>query len=158
MTRAAAAVDGTSIRLLLVVTASAGLAAVDLNSKLVLETPPWAYHERSLPWVALCLVVLLGVALLALVPSRVVAVAAGITGGGVLGNLLSARWNENNVANPFLLGSRTDDWIAFNVADVLVLVGVLVLMPALMRVAIRHRHRLRPPSAFERRLERWLGL
>lgn len=158
MREAAAAADAVRIRLLLVVTASAGLAAVDLNSKLVLETPPWAYHERSLAWVALCLVVLIGVALLALVPSRVVAVAAGITGGGVLGNLLSARWNENNVANPFLLGSPTDDWIAFNVADVLVLVGVLVLMPALMRVAIRQRHRLRPPSAFERRLERWLGL
>ncbi|MEJ7569483.1 MAG: hypothetical protein WKF41_14610 [Gaiellaceae bacterium] len=54
--------------------------------------------------------------------------------------------------------SRTDDWIAFNAADVFVLVGVLLLMPALMSVAIHHRDRLRPPSRLERRLHRWLGL
>lgn len=152
------ATDATSSRLLLVLLAASGLAAVDLNTKLVLETPPWAYHERSLAWVGFCLVILLGVAALSLVPSRLVAAAAGITGGGVLGNLLSAQWNDSVVANPFFLGGRTDDWIAFNVADILVLVGVLLLMPALMGVAIRYRHRLRPPSRLERRLERWLGL
>jgi len=158
MAREETATDATSFRLLLVLTAAVGLAAVDLNTKLVLETPPWAYHERSLAWVGLCLVVLLGVAALSLVPSRLVAVAAGITGGGVLGNLLSAQWNGNTVANPFLLGDRADDWIAFNVADIFVLVGVLLLTPALMGVAIRHRDKLRPPSRLERRLERWLGL
>ncbi len=155
--RETTATDGTSERLLLVLTAAAGLAAVDLNLKLALETPHWAYHERSAAWAGLCLLVLVGVGALALIPSRVVAVAAGIMSGGVLGNLLSARWNDNRVPNPLLLGSRTD-WIAFNAADVFVLVGVLLLMPALMRVAIRYRHRLRQPSPLERRLERWLGL
>jgi len=41
---------------------------------------------------------------------------------------------------------------AFNVADVVFLLGVLMLAVALARVAVRHRDRLLPPS----RAERWL--
>ena len=142
-------------RLLLVVAPAAALAAADLGVKATMPTPPWHFHERSSGWVALSVVVLLGALALARVPSRAVAICAGVMSGGVGGNLLSARWNDNRVPNPLFLGDHVNG-IAFNAADVFILVGNLLLTVSLVLVTIRNRDRLLPPrqwvAAVHRRL------
>ena len=47
--------------------------------------------------------------------------------------------------------------IAFNAADVFILVGNLVLMVSLMVVTIRHRDRLIPPRRWKAALRRRFG-
>lgn len=144
-------------RLALVVASAVALAAVDLSVKASIATAPWYLHQRSSAWVALSVVVLAFLFALAVVPSRAVAIAAGVMAGGVIGNVVSARLDGNRVPNPFLLGDHTNG-IAFNLADVFVLTGNLLLVVALMAVAISNRHRLLPPRAWEQALRRRLGL
>src|SRR5690606_12950196 len=60
------------------------LAAADLAVKATWPTPWWAYHQRSLAWVLLCLIVLAAISLLLRLPSLLVPPAAGILAGGVL--------------------------------------------------------------------------
>ncbi len=144
-----------SERLALVVVTAAVLAAGDLWVKAVVATPPWDVHQRSSGWVALSLLVLVALLALAAVPSRAVAIAAGVMMGGVIGNLVSARLDGNRVPNPFLLGDRTTG-IAFNLADVFVLTGNLLLVVTLIVVTIRNRHRLLPPRSWEHALRRRL--
>jgi hypothetical protein len=138
-------------RAFLIVVPAATLALVDLTVKATIATPPWSFHARSHAWVVLCVVLLVGALLLALVPSRAVALAAGVLSGGVLGNLVSARLDGNRVPNPFLIGDYTAG-IAFNLADVFVLTGNLMLAVALLVVTLRNRSRLIPPRAWERSL------
>jgi len=140
-----------SERLFLLVVLAAGLAAADLLVKLTVATPPWHFHPRSDSWVVLSVAVLVAALLLTLVPSRLVAVAAGVMCGGVLGNLLSALFDGNRVPNPLHVGDATGG-VAFNLADVFFLAGNLLLMLALMAVTIRNRRRLIPPRAWERAL------
>ena len=142
-----------SERLFLVVVSAAVLAAADLSVKASVPTPPWYFHQRSSAWVALSLGVLIFLLALAAVPSRAVAIAAGVMGGGVIGNLISARLDGNRVPNPFLLGDRTNG-IAFNLADLFVLSGNLLLVVALIAVTIRSRHRLLPPRDWKHALRR----
>lgn len=143
-------------RLFLVSAAAVVLIAADLGVKATIPTLPWHFHERSSAWEVLCMLVLLGALALARVPSRAVAIGAGILSGGVAGNLLSARWNDNRVPNPLVVGDYPT-WIAFNAADVFILVGILILMVSLMAVTISHRERLIPPrrvgAALRRRLD-----
>ena len=114
------------------------LAAADLAVKATWPTPWWAYHQRSLAWVLLCLIVLAAISLLLRLPSLLVPPAAGILAGGVLGNALSAAWNGLAVPNPLVLtGSRSV--IAFNLADVWVIVGLVTLVPLVGTWLIRHR-------------------
>src|SRR4029077_20042170 len=95
----------------------AALASVDQIVKATMHTPWWAFHHRSDGWVVLSMALLIGAVLLALVPSRLVAVAAGVMSGGALGNLVSARWDGNWVPNPLVIGH--DKYVlAFNLADV----------------------------------------
>jgi hypothetical protein len=131
-------------RLFLVSVAAAVLMAADLAVKATIPTPSWQFHERSSAWEALCVLVLVGALALARIPSRAVAVGAGVLSGGVAGNLLSARWNDSRVPNPLVVGDYSNG-IAFNLADVLILVGIVILTVSLMAVAIRHRDRLLPP-------------
>jgi len=138
-------------RMLVLVAAAALLASADLFVKLAVSTPMWAFHYRNGWWVGVSLATLLGAAALAFVPSTAVAAAAGVMSGGVLGNLISWRWNGDYVPNPIVVVTKTGVF-AFNVADVVFLVGVLMLTASLMIVTIRHRDRLLPPS----RAERWL--
>ena len=143
-------------RLFLVSAAAMVLMAADFSVKATIPTAPWHFHERSSAWEVLCVVLLLGALALARVPSRAVAIGAGVLSGGVAGNLLSARANENGVPNPLVLGDYANG-IAFNVADVFILVGNLTLMVSLMVVTIQHRHRLIPPRQVRAALRRRLG-
>jgi lipoprotein signal peptidase len=146
-----------SHRLLLFAVPAILLASADLIVKASVPTAWWAFHHRSDAWVALGIGVLVGACALTLVPSRAVALAAGVATGGVLGNLVSASMNGNRVPNPLVIGGYGHG-IAFNLADVFILFGNALLMSALIVTAVRHRHRFAPPRAWERAVLRQLGL
>jgi Signal peptidase (SPase) II len=144
-----------SDRLLLISAPAVVLASVDLVVKAKVPTESWAFHHRSQAWVVLSLVVLLGAFSLMLVPSRAVALAAGVMSGGAIGNLVSARMDGNWVPNPLVIGSYQRG-IAFNLADVFFLVGLMLLMATVIVVIVRRRDQLAPPRAWERALLRQL--
>jgi hypothetical protein len=91
-------------RLFLLSVAAAVLMAADLAVKATVPTSPWHFHQRSNAWEVLCVVLLFGALALARIPSRAVAIGAGVMSGGVAGNLLSARANDNRVPNPLVVG------------------------------------------------------
>ena len=144
-----------SERLLLFAASAVVLVSVDQVVKATVSTPLWAFHHRSYAWVALSIAVLAGAVLLTLVPSRAVAVAAGVMSAGAIGNLISARLNGNRVPNPLVIGNF-ERGFAFNLADVFFLGGNLLLMAALVVMLVRRRDRLAPPRAWERALLRQL--
>jgi hypothetical protein len=130
-----------SVRVAALLAVALPLAGADLALKAVGTTPSWAYHERSLPWVALCVVLLAGLLTLTIVPSVLVPPAAGVLAAGVLGNGLSAAWNGLSVPNPIVV----DGWhgiVAFNLADVWVVLGIVALVSVLSAWLVRHRHLL----------------
>ena len=144
------------LRLSLFLVPALTLAAVDLAVKALLATKDWDFHPRSHAWSVLAVAVLVVLLVFAVLPSRLVAIAAGVVAGGVLGNVLSAHEHGGRVPNPLVVGP-----VASNLADVFVLVGAPVLMVALARVSIRHRDvidRLIPPRRWEIALRRRLGL
>src|SRR5205814_6519980 len=106
-----------SDRLLLFVAPAALLASVDQVVKATVTTPWWAFHHRSQGWVALSIGLLIAALFLTRVPSRAVAVAGGVMSAGVIGNLVSARWDANYVPNPLVIGGYGHGF-AFNLADV----------------------------------------
>ena len=120
------------------------LAAVDLYVKAIEPTPDWAYHQRSLGWLALSIGLFGGMVLIARIPSLFVALAAGILAGGVIGNSLSAAYHQMEVPNPLLV-EVDQGMIAFNLADVWALSGICLLVLSLGGWLIRNRH-LRPPN------------
>lgn len=120
------------------------LAGADLLWKRIATTPAWAYHARSPAWLALSLGLVAGAVALSLVRSRLVVPAAGLLAGGVLGNALSAAWNGLRVPDPIIASSH-DAVIAFNLADVFTLAGLLALTSALSTVLVRNRHLLPTP-------------
>ena len=144
-----------SDRLLLFAAPAVVLVAVDQVVKATVSTPLWAFHHRSYGWVALSIAVLVGAFFLTFVPSRAVAVAAGVMSAGAIGNLISARLDGNRVPNPLVIGDYQRG-IAFNLADVFFLVGNMLLMTALIVMLVRRRDRLAPPRAWERALLRQL--
>lgn len=124
------------------------LAGADLIAKWVVPTPTWAYHERSLAWVVVCCVLLAGLVALTRVPSPLVAPTAGLLAAGTIGNTLSAIANDLVVPNPFVLeGDRAV--VAFNLADVWVLAGIVSLVLVLSTWLIRNRSRLAPAATKE---------
>jgi Signal peptidase (SPase) II len=144
------------LRLSLVLAPALALAAIDLGVKAAFPTSRWDFHQRSHAWSVLTICLLVVVLLLAVLPSRLVAVAVGIVAGGILGNVISAHRHGGRVPNPIVV-----DQVALNPADVFVLVGVPVLMFALARVSIdnrRHIDRLIPPRRWELALRRRIGL
>ena len=117
-------------RTALVLAVALPLAAADLIWKHVAVTPHWAYHPRGLGWLALSRCAdrgrLCGSAL------RVAfrRLAAGVMVGGVLGNVLSAAWND--LRCPIRSSSLSQNSvIAFNLADVFTSTGILTLTGAL---------------------------
>ena len=121
------------------------LAAADLLVKAQEPTEPWAYHERSLGWLVLSISLLAGMAAIARIPLALVAPAAGVFAGGVLGNSLSAAWNGMEVPNPLMLGGD-NAVIVFNLADIWTLAGILMLVCTLGVWLIRNRDLLPPPG------------
>jgi lipoprotein signal peptidase len=144
-----------SERLLLVVGSAAALASVDLVVKATHPTAAWAFHHRSDAWIALCLALLVGAALLCLVPSASVALAGGVMSSGVIGNLVSARADGNWVPNPLTI-SEGGFTVAFNLADVFFLLGNLLLMTTLVVEVVRHRDRLARAHGWEHALRQRL--
>jgi hypothetical protein len=139
-------------RLAIVVLLAVPLAGIDLLVKFVLPTAPMFFHRRSGGWMILCEVVLVCTLLLARLPSRLLAGSAGLLAAGVLGNLVSAGWHDGLVPNPFVV-VRGDLELAFNLADVFVLCGTVLLAVATLRLAVRYRHLL-PQSTLAVRLFR----
>ena len=121
------------------------LAAADLLVKASIPTAPWAYHERSLGWLALSLGLFAGMIAVTRIPSALVAPAAGLLAAGLLGNGSSAAWNGMEVPNPFVAGGDRGV-IAFNLADVLALTGTFALVVAIGAWLIRNRDLIPPPN------------
>jgi lipoprotein signal peptidase len=140
------------VRFLAMLLLALSVAAVDQCVKVAVATPSWAYHHRSPSWLLGSCVLCLVVPTLAAVPSRAVLVGAALLSGGVLGNLLSASADGLEVPNPLLVGRTTG--VAFNVADVSIIVGNLTLMVALATFAITHRDRMDAWNASVRRVIR----
>jgi hypothetical protein len=137
----AATSEAWSERLLALLLIALTLAAVDQSVKLVVATPPWAVHQRSDLWFFGSCVLLIAILPLTRLPSRGVAIAAGIFGGGVLGNLISAGSDGLSVPNPIIIMHGMGG-IAFNPADTFILAGNLSLMAALIGLCLRYREEL----------------
>jgi hypothetical protein len=114
------------------------LAALDLYVKASRPTEPWAYHQRSYGWLLLSVSLLAAMTLVVRIPSTLVAPAAGILAGGLLGNSLSAAWNGMEVPNPLIVESQ-HALIAFNLADVWAVAGIVLLVCTIGGWLIRHR-------------------
>jgi hypothetical protein len=143
-------------RLALGCVSTAAAAAVCLAAQASVVTPVWAFHHRSPAFEAFSLAVAVAIVALALLPSRAVAVAGAPIAGGMIANVVSAQRHGGRVPNPFIVGQ-----VAFDLADVFVLVGVVSLALALGRLAIEQRELIDahiPPRPWERRLRRRLGL
>ena len=115
------------------------VAGAALTHEVLSPTP---FHHIRSPGV-LVLAGVIALALLALaprVPSLGVAVGAGIAAGGALGTLVSGiAWN--GVPDPFVR-----DGIAFNVSDLAIAVGDVVLVAAALVHAWLQRGDLRRPA------------
>jgi hypothetical protein len=139
-------------RIAIVVFLAVPLAGIDLLVKAVLPTAPLFFHRRSGEWMILSAVVLVFALLLTRLPSRLLAGSAGLLAAGVLGNLVSARLHHGLVPNPFVI-VRGDFELAFNLADLFVLGGIVLLTAAALRLTVRYRHLL-PQSTLAVRLVR----
>jgi hypothetical protein len=126
-------------------TVAVPLAAMDLFVKATIPTEPWAYHQRSLAWLALSVGLFFSMLAVARIPSILVAPAAGVLCAGILGNSLSAAWNGMEVPNPFVIDSE-HALIAFNLADVWAVSGIFLLVLSIGIWLIRNRALL-PESA-----------
>jgi hypothetical protein len=128
---------------------AAALAAADLSVKAALGAG--LAHDRSTGWAAVSLGLLVAALLVTRLPSRLLALAAGVFAGGVAGNLVSAVTHHDVVPNPFTLGD-----VAFNLADVFVLAGLCLGVVATMRLAVRYRHLL-PQHTIPVRMARYVA-
>jgi hypothetical protein len=117
------------------------LVAADLWVKAEATTPWWAYHERSLAWVLMCAVAVVGLMLVTRIPAPLVPPATGLLLAGVLGNVLSAVWNDLEVPNPILVHGD-GGVLAFNLADLYALVGVILLVSAVGGWLVKNRELL----------------
>jgi hypothetical protein len=131
------------------------LAAVDLIEKGIDRTELIDYHPRSYFWAATSALLVVAAFALTHLPSRAVAVSAGVMAGGVLANLISAGASNGRVPNPIVTGTEPD-YVAFNLADVFTLIGLFALILSVCIVLVVHRERLLPPRAWERALWRKL--
>jgi len=125
----------------IMLTVAVPLAAMDLFVKATSPTEPWAYHRRSLAWLALSIVLFFSMLAIARIPSTLVAPAAGVLCAGILGNSLSAAWNGMEVPNPLVIDSD-HAIVAFNLADVWAVSGIFLLVLSIGVWLIRNRENL----------------
>jgi lipoprotein signal peptidase len=130
--------DAWSERLLALLIVATALAAVDQWVKISVSTPVWAEHHRSDAWFVGSCAILVAVLSLTRLPSRAVAIAAGVFAGGVLGNLISAGSDGLYVPNPIIIMHGMGG-VAFNPADTFILAGNVSLTAALIVVCVRYR-------------------
>jgi hypothetical protein len=132
--RGSAPISGVMIRRLIFITAVALIATlVDAAAKTRWMTPPPLLHERSLMWLIGSCVLLPVCLAAALVRSRLLNSAAALCAGGLAGNVTSAlSHHDRAVPNPFLLGSLRDG-VAFNLADVFFIAGMVGVAAAAAR-------------------------
>ncbi len=104
------------------------------------------HHPRSAGAIALMAAVALGLlAIVPHVPSWPVSLGAGVAAGGALGNLVSGIvWWSRGVPDPIVVRGAAGG-VAFNLADVFLLVGDALLLSAAAVHALRNRERLRHP-------------
>ena len=122
----------------LLVSVAAVLAVPDLVQKAL---APHYGHARSGAYVVLgALLVAALVVLVPRVPSRALAVAAGIAAAGAVANAVSALAWRGGVPNPIVAGA-----IAFNLADVYAVVGAAALVMLAAAHALLHPADLRRP-------------
>jgi hypothetical protein len=121
------------------------VVAADLTDKAVAHTEANAYHVRTpRELVVMVTISLVGLLVFPRAGSRLIAAAGGLMTGGGLANVLSAAIFGRGVPNPFLLHGEA--WaVAFNLADVCVAVGFLVLLPSVLAFAVAHRNELEQP-------------
>ncbi len=133
-----------SASIVLVLTAGL-IAAVDLVHKAIaLHGPePVVGHERPVGYIAAgATAATIWAIAIVLARSIPIAVAGGIAVGGAVANLTSlALWPSfAGVPDPLVAGR-----IAFNVADVAVAVGLVLVVATTLVFAVRNRSRLREP-------------
>jgi len=132
-------VTARSRRLTAAATAAA-FGAVDLAQKATAVDP--LRHTRSAGAFVVMAAVAAGLLwVVPLVPWTPVALGAGIAAGGALGNLVSMLVWSGAVPDPLVVPG----WIAFNLADVFVFVGDVLLLTAAALYALRNRGHLRLP-------------
>jgi lipoprotein signal peptidase len=112
--------------------------AVALTHEVLTPTP--FHHTRSAGVLVLAAAIALGLLTLApRVPSLGVALGAGIAAGGALGTVVGGlAWN--GVPDPLVQGG-----IAFNLADLAIVVGDAMLIGGVLFHAWTHRGALRQP-------------
>jgi hypothetical protein len=136
--------DVASARLVLGLVAAVVIVA-DLTHKSLAHTEAGAFHLRTEHELAVMVAIsLLGLLVFPRAGSRLIAAAGGLMTGGGLANVLSAGIFGRGVPNPFVIHDQV--WtIAFNLADVCVAVGFLVLLPSVLAFAVAHRADLEQP-------------
>jgi lipoprotein signal peptidase len=138
--------DYSVIRALgLVAGTSGAVAALDLAHKAfsISRGNAVSAHDRSGFYVAgVAVAALVWAGAVARVRSASIAVAGGIVLGGAIGNLVSiALWPSlPGVPDPLVAGG-----VAFNLADVAVAVGFVLLLPATVVFGMQNRERLFDP-------------
>jgi len=130
----------------LLIGAAGVVAAVDLAHKAhAISTEGGAVltHDRSAHYtVGLAAVSLAWAGAIALTRSTSISLAGGLVLGGAVGNLFSmVLWpSMPGVPDPIVAGG-----IAFNVADVSAVLGLMLLVPAILVFTVRNRDRLFEP-------------
>jgi lipoprotein signal peptidase len=121
------------------------VGACDLVVKMIEPTRIGLFHRRT--YFELALIVVISAAAVYVVPlacSGSTAAGAGLMVGGGIGNGLSILVFPLGVPNPFVVSE--DGWvIAFNLADVFVAIGFVLMTAGVWHQANERRHELRRP-------------
>ena len=128
---------------LMLIAIAACVGCLDLIVKVLKPTEADFYHRRT--YSELVLILALSVAAVYFVPlarSRSIAVGAGLMVGAGIGNALSIAIFPLGVPNPFVISQ--DGWtIAFNLADVCVGIGFVLMTAGVFGLSVRRRNELR---------------
>jgi hypothetical protein len=122
----------------------AAVLALDVATKHLFVAAAWTNHYQPRSWQISAVLALL--IPLALIFYRPAALGAALLLAGVLGNLLDSLAG-GGVRNPFVVGAHGGS-LAFNVADVSLVLGGLAVVAAMPLLAYDLAHRLRRRREF----------